>query len=1264
MTDLATLAIKVDSSEVPKGTTALEGLANSGGKAEAGVKRASTATEQLQAVLRSAIDAIQKNTASNQALELSQNKASSAAEKMARAATAQVQALRASSGAGTEAKAALDGLAVAEARAEALAEQLARSEIALATAMAGAKASAEQLAAAEARMAAEMQDAVIAARSSAEAQLSAAAAMGRAEGAAQRLTNATAQTSQALGQWTNGGTIWVANAKRMEQASDGVTAATAAQKQGMQQLGYQLGDMATMYSMGAKPAQIFSSQIGQITQAVQLMTGGTSKLAAFLGGPWGISLSVAVIALAPLVGKLLETKDALDDVGKAATDAMAKLNASLSQASAMTDAATASTTKLVTGLAGVAKANREIAEIEASQNKSQGFRLIQARQARDAAQKSVDEARADLSNLKSYAAAQAMQAANQEKLNKAVDAGSGSRKKLTDAEREANRLAKAAETQLRQSTEAAQSYADQLTDQAAKFGKSAIEIQRMEVAAKAAAAPTAQLAQRIREAGQALEELQLAKATEDFDRMITKIYDEIELSAMVGKERELRALALEKESKMAEWAAQGLTDLNNKWMQYAAARLSGIEQQSALDRDAKAAEKLADELNRVNQQFADMVNAMQSLPGIGGALGGFLQGLHTGDFSNLGAIGGLLNIGVRGGDDYRKQADLIAGRLEDVFGISGPFAKTLGSVLQGAGTGALVAGVVGNGSTGSQIGGLVGGALGQQFGGQVIGAVSGKLLSSLGAAAGPIGAIAGAILGSVVGGLFKGGPDWATTNLSTGASGGNKDQQRTGVSQAVGAFDQALQQIASQLGATVGNFNTSIGLHNGNWHVSTDGRTGVLRSSQANVTDFKGDSAAALKFAIQDAISDGVFEGLSDGVMRLLKGEGDLETQLQKALSFQGVFDELESLKDPQGYALKQLDKWRSGMDAIFTEAGATADELAKLEELTGLKRKEIVEKYGADIATAEEIVNQRRAIEVQIMDLLGDSQGVLNAARQAEKEATDASLHSLLDRRNALQDEAAATEAGNRILALQIRLSRAQGDEATAKALENMQELNSAQTEQERQMLRMIHETDRLMEQQQQAAEATNMFANMIQSVADAAYKASAELRSYANQIFDEATQSDPTVLMGQIQAAMKAGNTAVLPELIKAYLPHAESQSGSQSDYMRQLAYLRQGSLNAADLADAHANQSANAWGWYMRRMQETGGQGSWSTDMPEGFYQDQANLSAVVASKLDRVAELLERQNAIGADQVVELQTQTSTIDDAFNGGAGVVVLEPAA
>lgn len=103
-------------------------------------------------------------------------------------------------------------------------------------------------------------------------------------------------------------------AHRMVAVNDNVTGSLGQQRAGLQQLGMQINDVATMWSLGARPAQIFASQIGQVTQAVQLMAGGTSRLAGFLGGPWGIALSTATILLAPFIGKLFESKKAIEGV--------------------------------------------------------------------------------------------------------------------------------------------------------------------------------------------------------------------------------------------------------------------------------------------------------------------------------------------------------------------------------------------------------------------------------------------------------------------------------------------------------------------------------------------------------------------------------------------------------------------------------------------------------------------------------------------------------------------------------------------------------------------------------------------------------------------------------------------------------------------------------------------------------------------------------------------------------------------------------------
>jgi hypothetical protein len=133
-------------------------------------------------------------------------------------------------------------------------------------------------------------------------------AMDKTSGSSARLATEMRQTGQAA----------TTTGEGFEQAGRKVTASAGQQRAGMQQLSFQLNDIATMYSLGARPMQIFASQSGQVVQAVQMMSGGTSKLAGFLGGPWGIALTSAAIVLTPLISKLFEAEDAMQAVEFAA----------------------------------------------------------------------------------------------------------------------------------------------------------------------------------------------------------------------------------------------------------------------------------------------------------------------------------------------------------------------------------------------------------------------------------------------------------------------------------------------------------------------------------------------------------------------------------------------------------------------------------------------------------------------------------------------------------------------------------------------------------------------------------------------------------------------------------------------------------------------------------------------------------------------------------------------------------------------------------
>jgi hypothetical protein len=140
----------------------------------------------------------------------------------------------------------------------------------------------------------------------------------RAKGASEQLGTAmdkTAASSDRLGdEMAEAGTKARAMSQNFEAGGRTVTASAGAQRAGMQQLSFQLNDVATMYALGARPMQIFASQSGQVMQAVQMMTGGTSRLAGFLGGPWGIAITSAVVVLTPFIGKLFEAEKAIEAV--------------------------------------------------------------------------------------------------------------------------------------------------------------------------------------------------------------------------------------------------------------------------------------------------------------------------------------------------------------------------------------------------------------------------------------------------------------------------------------------------------------------------------------------------------------------------------------------------------------------------------------------------------------------------------------------------------------------------------------------------------------------------------------------------------------------------------------------------------------------------------------------------------------------------------------------------------------------------------------
>ncbi len=95
-------------------------------------------------------------------------------------------------------------------------------------------------------------------------------------------------------------------------ANDNVASA-GQQRQSAIMLGQQLQDFSVQVVSGQSVATAFSQQIGQASFALQGMGGKLAGVAAFLTTPWGIAATIGLTLFAPLVAKILEGNNALDD---------------------------------------------------------------------------------------------------------------------------------------------------------------------------------------------------------------------------------------------------------------------------------------------------------------------------------------------------------------------------------------------------------------------------------------------------------------------------------------------------------------------------------------------------------------------------------------------------------------------------------------------------------------------------------------------------------------------------------------------------------------------------------------------------------------------------------------------------------------------------------------------------------------------------------------------------------------------------------------
>ena len=702
----------------------------------------------------------------------------------------------------------------------------------------------------------------------------------------------------------------IGSAARHRAANDNLTASVGQQRAGMQQLSYQIADVAQGFALGVHPMMIFAQQGSQLTQAFTLMRGGAGGLAGFLGGPWGQVLVGAATVVGMLAMKLNETSTAMATVTTASDglsgaqsalagifdrtsgrianqNSLLMLNARLQAANLRAEAAAARTTALDAAQdagqrswSAVLRGNVPLMNAWNSRNTNARSRL-----------EAVLAGRADASQTIAWAEQQNFGGLN-------ISRGDY-----------INAVARAAEVAAKSATAAA-------IDTSLSSGRLAAGLRtpsnggssrgRGDRGSSGAAIGTA------------------TKQAEDLDKLLADI-DRGALAAMV----QLNSLKLDEQTQRGAIAAD----------EYAAA-MGEVNRSSAEAYERQKAMRA--EVAATVEHLQDVVNGLDRLGGIGSALGNagaLVVGMTNG--GDYRGVGGQLGAMLQMSPALRGMVTEWKAALDDVFGGSGSFARTMGKLLEGAGLGIAGSTMV-FGQRGNNMGALVGGVLGNSLGSSLGSSLSKGASKLLGGALGPLGAIAGGVLGGLVGKLFSSTKKGSTTISGSGITSSGNAEMSSATAGIGGGVQSALSRIAEALGGDVGNYSVAIGKRSsGYYKVSASGNAAatVAKKPTSDIIYNGKDEAEALRAALLNALQDGAIKGIREGSQRLLKAGKDFDAALKKAVDFESVFTRLKAYTDPVGAALDTLDKEFSRLKNVFAEAGASAEEYADLTKLYELER-------------------------------------------------------------------------------------------------------------------------------------------------------------------------------------------------------------------------------------------------------------------------------------------------------------------------------------
>lgn len=767
----------------------------------------------------------------------------------------------------------------------------------------------------------------------------------------------------------------------------GVSAGQA--RAGYQNLGRQIQDVAVQLQGGANIGTIISQQGGQVADAVSQMGGRFGSFAAFLAGPWGAAIIMAVSAIANLAQSMWSAGDAADEHKKASEDLAKAIDAvvqSSNRAARSTEASIRLEIQQANALRTTAKeaynqANAQWALAKAkaaaagasispgAPGYSNTFNL--GEQAKQEALARTAKAEMD----KNDAAMRGLDGAIRQKVGTIaqmdvrakLDGSAAATLKYDRALDQLNerlRVGTISEAQYRSALERAMRTRDAEADAAQKAARA----HDRNSGAKGAAARASREAERAAERHAKAEEqlsVAIARGNYAFEQRMGRLADQTTLlpASTLGFE-----------------APKPLT----------------IAEQIAQD-NAKALSQLPDITGRWNAELDASIERLEKIGGLGQTIAGLSKALLRGDVSGLpGATGAAVKtlFSMPAGTAQIGGRDVsvtLGQRIEQIFdGENSKFGKTMKAVLQGGSTGLAFSTAI-FGQSGNNFGAMAGGALGDKFGEQFLSSGLSKISKGLGDFAGPIGSIVGGLIGGALGSLFTSKPrgSGTVTQDSVTSTANNGQIKATLDSMGLG-IQQAIAKVAGSLGGTVGRYAVGIGNYKGQYYqVSSNandpflGQAEYSKKSGQDVYDGT-DGAAALRAALSVAISQGAVQGLSAKVAAALKSSTDIDQALSEAMKVQ----DLE-------YAV----------DGV---AGAMRKEIRAFEN-TAKERIDLAKKYGFDLLAVEKL---NAAERLKLEEKLQDQQ--IGSLKQLIEDMTSGSMFegSAIDRRQALLDQIATTKA------------------------------------------------------------------------------------------------------------------------------------------------------------------------------------------------------------------------------------------------------------